>query len=62
VALCLGGAGAAGPCAGLPPAQILQRLRNDAAAAAREGWGFAGDPLAPVAGRTFGHLVSAARY
>jgi subtilisin family serine protease len=62
VALCVGPAGAPGPCARLAPPQILTRIREDAAAAARDGWGFTGDPMAPIAGRGFGHLVSAARY
>jgi len=61
-ALCIDDAGVAGPCAGLTPAQIVQRLRSDAAASATLTNGFAGDPLRPVAGRFYGPLVSAAAY
>ena len=61
-ALCFGSAGVPGPCAGLRPAQVIQRLRVDAAAAGLAGFGFAGDPLRPLAGRVFGHLASAAAY
>jgi subtilisin family serine protease len=57
-ALCLGENGAAGPCAGLAPGQIVQKLRSDAAAHATEANGFIGDPLRPV-GRFYGNLVSA---
>jgi subtilisin len=57
-ALCLGENGAAGPCAGLTPAQIIQKLRNDAAAHATPTNGFIGDPLHPI-GRFYGNLVSA---
>ena len=58
VALCLGEAGAAGPCAGLTPAQIVAKLRSDAAALnnANTWFGFTGDPLRPVSGRYYGHL------
>jgi subtilisin len=45
VALCLGSGGASGPCTGLSPQQILQRMRDDAAGAAQSGLGFLGDPL-----------------
>jgi subtilisin len=62
VALCLDDGGAPGPCAGLSPAQIVQRLRADAAGAATATNGFAGDPLRPVTGRFYGNLVSAALY
>ena len=61
-ALCIDDGGAPGPCAGLAPAQIVQRLRVDAAAAATTGNGFAGDPLRPVTGRFYGYLVAAAAY
>jgi subtilisin len=57
-ALCLGENGAAGPCAGLSPAQIIQKLRSDAAAYATPANGFIGDPLHPI-GRFYGSLVSA---
>jgi subtilisin len=55
-ALCLGEAGAAGPCAGKTPAQMIQHLRGDAAASPA-GSGFAGDPTRPNAwGDYYGHL------
>jgi subtilisin len=59
VALCLGVGGAAGPCTGLTPAQIVQKLRNDAAthSNATPGYGFTGDPLHPVGSPYFGYLV-----
>jgi subtilisin family serine protease len=59
VALCLGQAGAAGPCTGLTPAQIIQRLRSDAAAhaGATPAYGFTGDPLHPAGSAYFGYLA-----
>ena len=62
VALCLGEAGAVGPCSGLTPAEIRQRVADDAAArsAVASGYGFIGDPLRPVSGRSYGYLSSAA--
>jgi len=60
VALCLGEGGAAGPCTGLPPAQVIQKVRSDAAAHSNAvpSYGFAGDPLKPnVRGEYFGYLV-----
>lgn len=62
VALCLDDGGLAGPCAGLSPAQIVQRLRADAAGAATSTNGFAGDPLRPVTGRFYGYVVPAGLY
>jgi hypothetical protein len=58
VALCIGEAGTAGPCAGLTPAQIVQKMRADASAytTAHPTYGFAGDPAHPVSGRYFGYL------
>ena len=59
-ALCLGEAGVPGPCAGLTPAQIVQRIGEDAAAfrALRPEAGFAGDPAAPPGGgRWYGYLL-----
>ena len=49
VALCLAEGAAPGPCAGLSPAQIVERVRSDAAAfaAANPTQGFAGDPQHP---------------
>jgi subtilisin len=59
-ALCI----ASGPCAGLTPPQIIQKLVSDAAAynTANPGYGFAGDPLRPQAGKYYGYLVRAALY
>ncbi|MGH8998858.1 MAG: S8 family serine peptidase [Acidimicrobiia bacterium] len=52
----------AGPCAGLAPGQIIQKLRADAAARPLET-GFFGDPNAPLDDeRYYGHLVDASRY
>lgn len=51
---------AGGPCAGLAPAAVITLMRDRAAAAA-PGRGFAGDPIAPISGRVYGHLVDAAR-
>ena len=62
VALCLGSGGVAGPCNGLTPAQIVQRIRADAQAHATVANGFDGDPLHPVTGKYFGYLASAAEY
>lgn len=57
IALCLGENGAAGPCAGKTPAQIVSALRADAALAAYQGLGgFAGDPGDPFSPRFYGHL------
>src|SRR3954452_23886048 len=57
VALCKGSDGVDGPCAGLTPAAIIERVRADAAAAATMANGFAGDPLRPLSGRQYGNLV-----
>jgi subtilisin len=59
-ALCI----ASGPCAGLTPAQIRQKLVSDASAynTANPGYGFAGDPLRPQPGKYYGYLVRAALY
>jgi subtilisin len=59
VALCLSEGGANGPCAGLAPAGVIQKLRADAQAKseADSTHGFAGDPLRPVSGRYFGYLA-----
>jgi hypothetical protein len=58
VALCLGEGGGAGPCAGLEPAQVIQKVRADAQAQATIANGFMGDPLQPL-GRYYGYLASA---
>ena len=59
VALCMGEAGRAGPCAEMTPAEVIAQVRADAAANATPDNGFAGDPFSSV-GPNFGHLVSAA--
>jgi subtilisin family serine protease len=60
VALCLGSGGVPGPCAGLSPADVIRRVRADAASSAAGG--FLGDPGNPVAGRWYGPLVAAGAY
>ena len=62
VALCI--ASGHRPCAGLTPAQITQKLVNDAAAynTAHPADGFAGDPLQPEPGKYFGFLIRADLY
>ena len=62
VALCLGTAAGPGPCAGLPPAGVMQRIRADAVASDTLASGFNGDPLRPLTGHTYGPLVTAAAY
>ena len=59
VALCLDEAGQAGPCAGLSPARIVERMRAEAAERSRTqtNYGFAGDPSQPVTDRYFGNLT-----
>ena len=58
VALCIGEGGGAGPCAGLSPAQVIQKVRADAQGQATTTNGFMGDPLQPL-GRYYGYLASA---
>jgi subtilisin len=60
VALCI----ASGPCAGLAPAQIIDKIVADAEAynLANPEYGFDGDPLRPAEGRYFGYLLNAAIY
>jgi subtilisin len=66
--LCIGKPASPGPCAGMTPAQVIQKLRSDAAAHATPGPipgasnGFIGDPNHPVAGRYYGFLVEASAY
>jgi subtilisin len=60
VALCLGSGGVPGPCAGLPPADVIRRIRTDASNSLAGV--FLGDPNTPVAGRYFGPLVPAGAY
>ena len=72
-ALCIGsigtgGVASPGPCTNsatgqpLPPAQIIARLRSDAAAHATAANGFTGDPGHAVAGKYFGNLGWAGGY
>ncbi len=58
-ALCI----STGACTGTP-ATIVQKLRGDAAAynGANTAYGFDGDPLRPVSGKYFGHLIRAGGY
>ncbi len=59
VALCFGDGGVAGPCAGMTPSQVIQKLRSDAQArSSTPGYGFTGDPNSPVSSRYYGYLVS----
>jgi hypothetical protein len=59
VALCIGEGQTAGPCAGLTPVQIVDRMRSDAAAHSAEvpTFGFLGDLASPLDGKYFGSLV-----
>jgi subtilisin family serine protease len=60
-ALCIAEGGRPGPCAGLPPAQVIARLRAEAQgfSAAQTAYGFTGDPLRAFAGASFGYLAHA---
>ena len=51
----------AGPCAGLTPAQIIAKLRADAAARTADS-GYVGDSRHPIAGKYFGDLATVAGY
>ena len=62
VSLCVGAPGAPGPCAGLAPAAVIQKVRADAVAAATTVTGYVGDLLRPFGSRGYGPLVSAAGY
>ena len=62
VALCIGNGLVPGPCAGMSVAQIVQKLRSDAAAHATVSNGFNGDPSHAVAGRYYGFLVDDGGY
>ena len=59
VALCLGTEATPGPCAGLTPGEIIDRMRADAAAHSADvpAFGFLGDLLTPLVGRFYGSLV-----
>ncbi len=50
-----------GRCAGLTPAQIITKLRTDAAARPA-GTGFLGDDTTPVPSQYYGHLVDSSTY
>lgn len=61
VALCI----ASGPCAGLTPAQIVQKIVSDATAynTANPGYGFTGDPQhSPDPNKYYGYLIRASLY
>lgn len=60
VALCIW----SGPCAGLTPQQITEKIVADAAAynSANPEYGFDGDPLRPAEGKYHGYLVRAGEY
>ena len=51
----------AGPCAGMTPAQIIAKLRADAAARPADQ-GFVGDTHTPVDGKYYGNLADALGY
>ena len=52
------GSGAADD-SGLTPAQVIAKVRSQASAhsTAQQGYGFKGDPLHPVSGRSYGYLA-----
>jgi len=62
VALCI----ASGPCAGLTPRQIIQKIVSDSAvynnARKNFGYGFRGDPLRPISEKYYGYLIRAGLY
>ncbi|HVL03663.1 MAG TPA: S8 family serine peptidase, partial [Acidimicrobiales bacterium] len=62
VALCLGEGGTPGPCAGLAPADVIAKIHTDAEAHTTSDtvYGFIGDPLRLVTGRSYGYLAWAA--
>ena len=62
VALCFGNGGKAGPCTGLTPDLVIQKIRSDAAAHADASNGFTGDPNHSIPGKNFGYLVWAGGY
>jgi hypothetical protein len=61
VASCLGHRDAPGPCAGMTPAEVIVKIRADAAAKPAS-YGFFGDPNQPRPGRYYGYLVSNLTY
>jgi hypothetical protein len=46
IALCLGSDDAPGPCSGLEPPAIIEKIRAAAELAGLAGWGYLGDPCA----------------
>ncbi|HEX9505091.1 MAG TPA: LamG-like jellyroll fold domain-containing protein, partial [Acidimicrobiia bacterium] len=58
VALCFGEKGAAGPCTGLTPAQVIAKMRANAAGhtVSNPSVGFVGDPSHPI-GAYYGYLA-----
>jgi hypothetical protein len=46
----------------LAPAQIIAKVRSDAAAHSTATNGFVGDPWRPITGKYFGYSVSAGAY
>jgi subtilisin len=60
VALCI----FSGPCAGLTPAQIIQKIIADVAAynTKKPSYGFQGDPLRPISGKYYGYLIRTGLY
>lgn len=62
VALCINDGGVAGPCAGMTPAQVIAKVRSQAASYATSANGFSGDPFHPLTGKYFGYLDYAGAY
>ncbi|GGC56992.1 S8 family serine peptidase [Hoyosella rhizosphaerae] len=56
VAKCIGTGGIAGPCDGMTPAQIIQKIRSDAAAKPAS-FGFTGDAVNSPTAKHYGRLV-----
>ncbi|MCE5288239.1 MAG: S8 family serine peptidase [Nocardiaceae bacterium] len=61
VALCESRGTVPGPCANLTPAQVIEKIRADAAGQP-VSFGFTGDPRSSAPGRYYGYLVSAGVY
>ena len=59
VALCLAEEGIPGPCAGMTPAQIIDKMRSIAQSQTLSSptYGFTGDPSRAVSGRYYGYLL-----
>lgn len=62
VALCHGSGRRDGPCAGLTPDRVIERIRGDAERRATPANGFLGDSTRSLSGRLFGPLVAADAY